>query len=329
MKLQLHITLLFMVMVVLGYGQATEQTLYPRSTYPVISKQHYALGYSEAHEQAAWVFYELTRQEALGGYERTNNFKADPEVVTGSASLADYKGSGYDRGHLAPAGDMAFSPIAMQESFYMSNMSPQDPSFNRGIWKQCEALVRAWAQEDGEVYVVTGPVLTSGLPSIGVNKVSVPEYYYKVVLDWDSNEVRAIGFLLPNAKGSQALNAYAVSIDEVERVTGLDFFPGLPDKVENLVEARITGAWDFSASPTSITRPSGTASPAPQCKGITQAGDRCKRKTRSESGYCHQHEGQIGTPAQSTSTRCTGSTQSGNRCKRMTKNASGRCWQHE
>ena len=120
----------------------------------------FMLKYNEQYEQAEWVAYQLTAAEVLGTLERTNNFKADPNIETESAALRDYRGSGFDRGHLAPAADMKWSTAAMSESFLMSNMSPQRPGFNRGIWKKLEGLVRRWAEENEEIYVVTGPILT-------------------------------------------------------------------------------------------------------------------------------------------------------------------------
>ena len=312
------------------HSQNPEKLFWPISGGEIAEKSHYVLSYSEQHEQAEWVFYELTRNEALGGYERTNNFREDGTIAQGSASLSDYKGSGYDRGHLAPAGDMAFSSIAMSESFYMSNISPQHPSFNRGIWRQLESLVRAWAQSDGDLYVITGPILTVGLPAIGFNNVSVPRYYYKVVLDWDNDEVRSIAFILPNQKGRGALRQYSVSIDSVEALTGIDFFGSLSNDKEAQFESRITGSWDFSLRPISTTSNKSQKSKASQCQGTTQSGRRCRRTTKSESGYCWQHENQTNSPVkQQTSVRCSAYTQSGNRCKRITKNKSGKCWQHE
>ena len=122
---------------------------------------------------------QLTAKEVNGKYERSDNFRKDPHVSTESATLSDYKGSGYDRGHIIPAADMKWSPDAMSASFFMSNMSPQDPSFNRGIWKKLEEQVGKWALENSEIYIVTGPVLTDGpYQTIGVNKVAVPKYYY-------------------------------------------------------------------------------------------------------------------------------------------------------
>ena len=119
-------------------------------------------------------------------------------ISTGSASLPDYKGSGYDRGHLAPAGDMKWSTTAMSESFYMSNMSPQEPSFNRGIWNRLESQVRRWAIDNGSVYIATGGVLTDGLKTLGSNSVSVPQYYFKVILDYQEPDIKGIGFIIPN-----------------------------------------------------------------------------------------------------------------------------------
>ena len=128
----------------------------------IIQHTGYALKYNEQYEQAEWVAYQLTIEEVNGNYERSDNFRKDSHISTGSATLKDYRNSGFDRGHLIPASDMKWSPDAMSSSFYMSNMSPQDPSFNRGIWKKLEEQIRSWAVENREIYVVTGPVLTDG-----------------------------------------------------------------------------------------------------------------------------------------------------------------------
>ena len=127
----------------------------------VIEHEYYVLSYSEKHEQAYWVSYLLDSSRLNGGIDRTNDFRIDPFIKTGSATLSDYKGSGYDRGHLVPAADMNFALDAMSETFYMSNMSPQVPSFNRGIWKKLESLVREWANYEGVLYIVTGPIFTT------------------------------------------------------------------------------------------------------------------------------------------------------------------------
>ena len=195
----------------------------------------YTLSYNEEHELPSYVAYELTRAEVLGGGEREDSFKEDKAVRTGSAELSDYRGSGYDRGHMAPAADFKWSAEAMSDTFFLSNMAPQDPSFNRGIWADLEAVVRTMAYDNGSVYVVTGPVLTDGpYKTIGKNEVSVPKRFYKVVLDYTEPEIKAIGFVLPNEGSDRSLQSYAVSVDEVERITGLDFYPRLPDDEELL-----------------------------------------------------------------------------------------------
>ena len=146
----------------------------------IIDREGYALGYSEYHEQARWVIYHMTKAEATTkAASREDNFRPDPEIPTGSATLADYKNSGKDRGHMAPAADMSFSPKTLDESFFMSNMSPQEPDCNRGVWKDLEAQVRSFAITEGDVYVVTGPILPKTKTiTIGPNEVTVPSAYY-------------------------------------------------------------------------------------------------------------------------------------------------------
>ena len=209
----------------------------------------YSLSYNEKHEQANWVFYELTIDEVLGSIKRKDQFRADPNIKTGSASLSDYKRSGYDRGHLAPAADMKWSSKAMSESFFMSNMSPQTPSFNRGIWKKLENLVRKWAVENKSLHIVTGGILMDGLKTIGNNEVSVPEYFYKVILVNDTSDLKAIGFIIPNKKSSKLLFEYAISVDDVEKMTGIDFFYLLSDVIEDKIEQEVSiNKWNFNNS---------------------------------------------------------------------------------
>lgn len=216
----------------------------PGGNGEIVCHTGYTLSYNEEHEQANWVAYELTGKETDRKFKRTNKFIVDPNVSTGSATSKDYNNSGYDQGHLAPAADMAWSITTMKESFYYSNMSPQVPSFNRDIWKKLEEQVRDWAVEDKAVYVVTGPVLTEGLPTIGPNNVSVPKYYYKVVLDYTLPGIKGIGFIMPNAGSKEPLKTYAVTIDSVEKFTGLDFFYRLPNDQEAVIEMNLDiGAW--------------------------------------------------------------------------------------
>jgi endonuclease G, mitochondrial len=171
---------------------------------------------------------------------RTDNFRTDPMVESGSATLADYSGSGYDRGHLCPAAAMRFNKAAMSETFYMSNMSPQKPDFNRGIWKKLEEKVRNWTVDNDELDIVTGPVFYKSKQhkEIGSDGVDVPDAYYKVILDFKEPDVKAIGFLIPNEGSRKPLSYYALPVDNIERITGFDFFATLPVNIENKVESK-------------------------------------------------------------------------------------------
>ena len=206
----------------------------------------FALLYAEEHEQASWVAYLLTDDEVNGTIGRTDNFRSDKNIVTGSAPLSDYRGSGFDRGHLAPAGDMKWSEDAMSESFFMSNMSPQEPGFNRGVWKKLEEWVRDQAELNEEIYVVTGPILTEGsYEKIGENGVSIPKQYFKVILDYKEPEIKAIGFILSNTSSTLPISSFAVTVDYVENITGLDFFYLLDDSEEEDLEAEVDiRMWD-------------------------------------------------------------------------------------
>ncbi len=205
----------------------------------VVSHTGYTLSYCEEYEVPYWVAYSLTKEEVSTQVAaRDDNFREDPSVPTGSATLQDYKKSGYDRGHMAPAADFRWSEDAMNDTFYLSNMCPQKHAFNAGIWSDLESAVRSIAYADEEIYVVTGPVLTDGpYETIGENKVAVPKYYYKVILDYTDPVIKAIGFILPAENSSEPLSYFAVTVDKVEEVTGIDFFPALPDDIEDVVEA--------------------------------------------------------------------------------------------
>jgi endonuclease G len=195
----------------------------------------YSFSYNEQHEQANWVAYMLTKTHLGDGVERSNRFLEDPLVLSGTATNADYAKSGYDRGHLAPAADMSWSLQVMQESFYYSNMSPQLPGFNRGIWKKLEEQVRAWALQYDTLYVVTGPILEAGLLTIGSNEVSVPKAYFKALIA--PQQQKGIAFVMPNAKSDAAVLAFSLSIDALEAKINRDLFYQLPDQLEHKMES--------------------------------------------------------------------------------------------
>tara|TARA_Y100000588_G_C14170832_1_gene889073 strand:- start:46 stop:765 length:720 start_codon:yes stop_codon:yes gene_type:complete len=215
----------------------------PSSNGELVTHNYYSISYSEQHEQAEWVFYEIKKERVLGLVSRTDDFRIDEKISSKSATLFDYRRSGYDRGHLAPAADFSFNITAMSETFYMSNMSPQDPLFNRGIWKNLERLVRNWGA-NSSIYVVTGPIFDDCSLTIGTNNVCVPEYYYKVI--YDPLENKMISFVLPNEKGTKKLKEYVCSTDYLETKTNIDFFPILEDKLESYLEAGVNAEhWDW------------------------------------------------------------------------------------
>lgn len=210
---------------------------YPTSTFgKVVKHQFFTLSYSEKDEQAEWVAYKLS-PASFNNIKRTNNFREDSSVSTGSATLSDYKNSGYDRGHLAPAADMSLNKTAMSESFFMSNMSPQVPSFNRGIWKNLESQVRDWAKRNDSLYVVSGPILDHPIDTIGTNHVSVPRAYYKTIIIFKNGSVDGIAFLLPNAKSTKSIDFYVTSIDSIEMLTSIDFYHNLDSAIQSKIEA--------------------------------------------------------------------------------------------
>jgi endonuclease G len=215
----------------------------------VITRTHYSLSYNEQHEVANWVAYPLGHAQIKNCVARADAFRADPLVTTGSATLEDYRGSNFDRGHLLPAGDMRFNREAMRDTFYLSNMTPQPANFNRGRWKSLENLVRAWALKYNDLLVVTGPILENNLPTIGnQNRVSVPVEYYKVILKKKENSYEGIGFLVSVNVPYSDLSLYALTINQIEARSGIDFFPFLNDSQEEQIEeAMNVNAWDFKA----------------------------------------------------------------------------------
>jgi len=140
-----------------------DNSLQPKSAGEIVKHTYYTLAYSEENEQALWVYYQLTPEFINGTQSRTDDFRPDPLISTGSATLADYSGSGYDRGHLCPAADMKLNKTSMSETFYLSNMSPQVAGFNRGIWSTVEDQVRKWAIEFDGLDVATGPIIKDNL----------------------------------------------------------------------------------------------------------------------------------------------------------------------
>lgn len=203
----------------------------------IIRHTGYTVSYNKELKLPNWVSYELTREETKGKEKRNNRFIADPLVKGIIATNADYARSGYDKGHMAPAADMKWSPQAMKESFYFSNMCPQHPQLNRRGWKNLEEKIRDWAIADSAIIIICGPIITKQPKTIGKNKVAVPQQYFKVILSPFVRPMRAIGFLFNNRQALEPLSTYAVTVDSIERLTNMDFFASLPDEIENKIEA--------------------------------------------------------------------------------------------
>lgn len=205
---------------------------------PNITKEYTAMIIAFNYEEHVpnYVVWELTREEAAGKVGRSDDFTPDADV-DGCASLEDYRGSGYQRGHMMPAGDAKYDPQVMSETFYLTNMCPQTGALNAGAWGRLEEKCRQWAQADSAIIIVAGPILSDRITErIGDSGVAVPKRFFKVILSPYADPPRAIGFIMPNAKVPGGMQASAVSVNEVERVTGFDFFAALPDDMEEKVE---------------------------------------------------------------------------------------------
>lgn len=203
----------------------------------IIEHIGYIVSYNSSTKNPNWVGYELTAEETAGVVGREADFTCDHLVKGAQAIDYDYKNSGWDRGHMAPAADMKWSKQAMEESFYLTNVSPQNQKLNRGVWKKLEELTRNRAELYGSVIVISGPIFNgTGQKSIGENRVKIPDAFFKVLLTDYNEKYRAIGFICKNEAEKKRLKEYAMSIDDVEEITGLDFFTQLPDEVECKVE---------------------------------------------------------------------------------------------
>lgn len=226
---------------------ATNLNYLPTSTTgQVVHHEGYSLSYSETNEQAEWVAYELKKTHLSNSNHKRPYFEIDHAVKTGAAHWRNYKKSGYDRGHLCPAGDRRYTKEAHDETFLTSNISPQEHQFNAGIWNTLEQKTRYWASKYNGVFVVTGGVLAGDMKHIGDERVSVPNAFYKIILDNDSGDIKVIAFLMPHQDSNRPLYDFVVSIDDIEKLTGIDFFPELEDQLENRLEASSSyKGWSF------------------------------------------------------------------------------------
>jgi endonuclease G len=216
------------------------------------------LEHSSVDKIPLWVCESVSADQLKGHLVRSNRFKADPGLKGPKADPKDYAGSGYDRGHQAPAGNQTVDPELKDQTFYLSNMAPQRPSLNRGIWKMLEDKTRAWVVQYGHAYEWTGPIRCDRKPqpppptqetcqrqTIGEHAVAVPVYFYKIVLVQDQSTWKAIAFVLPNAdlKPPYKLESYITSIDAIEKQTGMEFMPSMGARERRTLKASVSPIW--------------------------------------------------------------------------------------
>ena len=195
----------------------------------VYQKPNFSLSYVEEYELSEWVSYELTIDMMNAPKsKRDQDFNPDPAITTGSGHYHDYKSSGYRRGHLVPSGDMAWNKASMDATFLLSNVAPMRENFNDGIWLELEKNIRDWSRKHRKIEVITGPVFIDPLGTIGDNEILVPRYFYKAAFTMEGGKPEVIGFLVQQDLDSyESLDKYIVSIDSIEKITGLDLFANL------------------------------------------------------------------------------------------------------
>ena len=266
----------------------------PRAQGQLLVNDSYLVDFDGGSGVAFWVHYALLESECQGPAARSDAFRADGRVLN-CPDGQSYRGSGFDRGHLKPAADSKSSNAEMRSSFLMTNMAPQSPNLNRGIWKKLEENVRLWGMMHGEVHVTCGPSdLTQGVLASGVR---VPEAFWKVILR-AGKDTTCLAFRFPNAAKVQGeLSDYLVRVDDLEAELGLDLFCDRPDVVEGRIESELhESVWMLDAalgmpttSPHSVKKTSET-DVAVQCMGIASStGRRCKKTTTDSSGRCPHH----------------------------------------
>lgn len=205
----------------------------------IIEHLAYTVSYNHDWNLPNWVAYTLTSAETTGEYGRKNTFYPDPNIKHNPVVTQDYSHSGYDRGHMAPAADMKWSEQAMLESFYTTNICPQNPNLNRGDWNDLEEMARDWANKYDSIHIACGPIFGDCFDAIGTErKIVVPQFFFKVFLRQKPNgEWTSIGFVMPNTETSRPIMTYMMTIDEIEQMAEIDFFYQLPDEIEEKVES--------------------------------------------------------------------------------------------
>lgn len=216
------------------YGQSLEMV-------PDMETIAYSVSYDEWHKIPKWVAYSLSREE-LGSFARRKGkqFHQDPGAPFQQAERLDYRGSGWTNGHLAPAADFSWSDKAMDDTFYYTNICPQDETLNGGSWHRLENRIRDWAQKFGEIYIVSGPIVGKAENgTIGTNNVTVPDAFFKAVLARDEDSYQTVAFIMENSAATQPYPQCCLTVNDLESIIGIDLFCAIDDAIEESVEGKV------------------------------------------------------------------------------------------
>ena len=213
----------------------------------IIKHQYYTIAYCPKYKEAVWVGYNLSLNMIKGKAKRPKTFSVDPLLIYPSAQNSDYYKSGYDKGHLCPAADMKFSQTAMNETFYLSNVSPQRADLNRDVWDKLEKLVRSWLSTiDSDLFIFTGTLFDKTNTTIGDDKIAVPYAFYKIIYDYKAANQKMIAFIMPNKECNKRLAKYVVPVDSIQKLTNIDFFPKVDLPLQTKLEAHSdTSQWNW------------------------------------------------------------------------------------
>ena len=243
--LRIFLLLLLLVLPYNTSGGRKRKPSYPHLRYGIPAKADlvllrpgFALGYSHKRRQAIWVSYQLTAEQLKKRrVRRMNSFMADPAISMAPVQPEEYRATGFDRGHLVPAADMAHDQLPMRHSFFMSNISPQLPGCNRGVWKRIETMTRKIAAKEQTILVICGPLFPESPQMMLNTDIPIPSGFFKVILDL-TPPMKMIGFIVPNRSARNHLKSFVVTVDQVEEITGMDFFSRLHNNIEKPLESR-------------------------------------------------------------------------------------------
>jgi endonuclease G len=214
----------------------------------LIDREAYVFSYNEGYELASWTWYELTPEEAKAAAEPSIKAKPDPDIFTKTATMKDYKKTGYSPGQLIPSDDFTGQNDALTALNYFSTLAPMKPGFYTMTWRNLEKLIRAWSiQNEVSYQIVSGPILTDApFQTIGDNNISIPKRFYKAI--YDPVNKKGVAFIMKNSYSQNLFSSFAVSIDELEAECNIDFFSDLDDEIEKAVESNFDKSeWDWEA----------------------------------------------------------------------------------